>query len=139
MVCANTICFACLSWMADSGVVMSTSVPIMGESCLMALTFDYSLFLLVRFQEELAVGLTHQGAVTVILASGFTLCYCAMAVQQLPLQESFSLSIGILVAILCAMAVNLFITPTVLLAFPDFVTSGTEHTDVVVQEACLSD
>jgi hypothetical protein len=30
----------------------------------------------------------------VILASGFTLCYCAMAVQQLPLQESFSLSIG---------------------------------------------
>lgn len=37
------------------------------------------------------------------------------------------------------MAVNLFITPTVLLAFPDFVTSGTEHADVVVQEACLSE
>lgn len=142
MICANTVCFACLSWMADSGVVMSTSVPIMGESCLMALTFDYSLFLLVRFQEEIAIGMTHQGAVTasvrrsghVILASGFTLCYCAMAVQQLPLQESFSLSIGILAAILCAMAVNLFITPTVLLAFPDFVASGTERADVVIHE-----
>lgn len=30
----------------------------------------------------------------VILASGFTLCYCGLAVQKLPLQESFSLSIG---------------------------------------------
>lgn len=39
----------------------------------------------------------------------------------------------------CAMAVNLFITPTVLLAFPDFVTSGSEHADVLVQEPCLSE
>ncbi|CAJ1355581.1 unnamed protein product [Effrenium voratum] len=60
----------------------------------------------------------------VILGSGFTLCYCGLAVQQLPLLESLSLSIGILASVLCAMAVNMFITPTVLLAFPDFVSYG---------------
>lgn len=35
------------------------------------------------------------------------------------------------------MAVNLFVTPTVLLAFPDFVASGTERSDVVIHEAQL--
>ena len=37
----------------------------------------------------------------------------------------------------CAMAVNLFVTPTVLLAFPDFVASGTERSDVVIHDAQL--
>lgn len=35
------------------------------------------------------------------------------------------------------MAVNLFVTPTVLLAFPDFVASGTERSDVVIHDAHL--
>lgn len=35
------------------------------------------------------------------------------------------------------MAVNLFVTPTVLLAFPDFVASGTERSDVVIHDAQL--
>ncbi|CAE7872187.1 mmpL11, partial [Symbiodinium microadriaticum] len=93
----------------------------MSESTLMALTFDYSLFLLVRFQEELALGAGLMQAVSasirrsghVILGSGLTLCYCSLAVQQLPLEESHSLSIGILMAILCAMSVNMFVTPVV--------------------------
>ena len=34
----------------------------------------------------------------------------------------------------CAMAVNLFITPTVLLAFPDFVSDG-EQGDIVLHDA----
>lgn len=142
MFCANTLCFAALTWIAESGWIMSTSVPIMSESTLMALTFDYSLFLLVRFQEELALGAGLMQAVSasirrsghVILGSGLTLCYCSLAVQQLPLEESHSLSIGILMAILCAMSVNMFVTPVVLLAFPEFLSFGALRGDCMRKE-----
>ena len=35
----------------------------------------------------------------------------------------------------CAMAVNMFITPTVLLAFPDFFASSSDHSDMILHDA----
>lgn len=128
MFCANTICFGILDILAEYVLVMSTSVPSLVEVLLIALTFDYSLFLLMRFRDEVTEGtsvteavittLLHSGSV--VLGSGLTLCYCVLTYLVLPVDDLKSVSIGSFLAILTAMGVSLLLTPALLLAFPIF-------------------
>lgn len=126
---ANTISFAIMDLLIETcGVVMSTSVPMTSEACLVALTFDYSLFLLIRFQEEIALGSSLPLAVAasvrrsghIILGSGFTLCFCSLAYLIFPLVETRTMSAGFLICITTVMTVSLLATPALLLGFPDF-------------------
>eukprot|EP00930_Biecheleria_cincta_P056748 TRINITY_DN42808_c0_g1_i1.p1 TRINITY_DN42808_c0_g1~~TRINITY_DN42808_c0_g1_i1.p1 ORF type:complete len:873 (-),score=128.63 TRINITY_DN42808_c0_g1_i1:125-2743(-) len=126
---ANTISFAIMDVLIETcGIVMSTTVPMTSEACLVALTFDYTLFLLIRFQEEIALGTSLQSAVAasvrrsghIILGSGFTLCFCSLAYLIFPLVETRTMSAGFLICIATVMTVNLLATPAMLLGFPDF-------------------
>eukprot|EP00929_Paragymnodinium_shiwhaense_P065313 TRINITY_DN32756_c0_g1_i1.p1 TRINITY_DN32756_c0_g1~~TRINITY_DN32756_c0_g1_i1.p1 ORF type:complete len:915 (+),score=120.06 TRINITY_DN32756_c0_g1_i1:113-2857(+) len=128
LVVANVLCFGIMTLCAEYVTTVSTSVPSLAETLLVALTFDYSLFLLTRFREEVEDGQSVQEAVMmsminsgrVIVGSGVTVCFCVMAIQVLPVDEARCVSLAATVAVVVAMTVNLSFTPALLLACPEF-------------------
>ena len=96
--------------------------PSVMVSLTIAMSIDYSLFLLSRVSEQLAKGETVETAIPemlstaghTIIASGTTLCFCFLGLLFMPLEMLKSVGLGSALAILTALAVNLTLTPALL-------------------------
>jgi len=109
--------------------VITFTPPIM-SSAIIALSIDYSLFLLSRFAEERsaprhapvedAVRVMLQSAGHTVAVSGSTLTLCFLGICFLPLDLMQSLGLGAAVAVVATMASNLTLNPALILTFPGF-------------------
>mmetsp|Transcript_33193 Transcript_33193/g.91489 ORF Transcript_33193/g.91489 Transcript_33193/m.91489 type:complete len:911 (-) Transcript_33193:91-2823(-) len=125
---AISLAFSVVYVLASNGLSTSAAAPGLMQSVLIAVSVDYSLFMLTRFVEELKMGTEYQQAVEAslmsaghtVLGSGGTLMFCFIALCAFPVAFLRSLSLGVVFAIFFAIFVNLTLTPVLLLAFPSF-------------------
>ena len=76
----------------------------------LALSIDYSLFLLTRFNEEMGNGVSVETAVTTMLAtqghtvlvSGSTLCLCFLCMLMIPVSTISTMGVGAAVSALAS-------------------------------------
>jgi len=116
-----TIAFAVMCPFALSMQVVSFTPSVM-MSLVIAMSVDYSLFLLSRVQDEIASGTEKEQAIEnmvehaghTIVASGSTLCVCFAGMLFFPMEMLRSVGIGATVSILTALFVNLTMTPAFL-------------------------
>jgi len=111
-----------------SNVTCSTTVPALMVAVDLAMSVDYSLFMLTRFQKEIQSGRPAHEAVAfmlgtsgrIVFVSGLTLLICFLCMLSLPV--SFVNSIGVAAALTVFMAVmaSLTLTPALLLTCPTF-------------------
>ncbi|KNC46005.1 MMPL domain-containing protein [Thecamonas trahens ATCC 50062] len=103
--------------------------PNIQGSLALALSIDYSLFLLTRFKEEIlvqgkdpvdAISVMCRTASRVVLVSGSTLTIAFLGLAFFPLAFLQSIGIGAAVTLFCTISVNLTLTPAILLTFPNF-------------------
>ena len=102
--------------------------PSLMMSVLIAMAFDYALFLLTRFQEVRASSATMRDAVErilgtagkTILVSGMTLLLSFLALLFFPMTMISSLGLGCAIALGVTISVNLTLVPALLLQFPTF-------------------
>jgi len=113
--------------MALSTQVMST-VPEMMVFLAMAMSIDYSFFLLSRFQEERQKGACMKEAVVrsllqsggIVLVSGMVLTVCWLAMTFFPVFGVDTIGYANATCVILCVAVNLIFTPTALLTFDKF-------------------
>mmetsp|Transcript_11527 Transcript_11527/g.37920 ORF Transcript_11527/g.37920 Transcript_11527/m.37920 type:complete len:1082 (-) Transcript_11527:42-3287(-) len=113
--------------------VMDVNVcaPAMLVAVALAMSIDYSLFLLTRFNEErldgrsitqsLEIALATQGHTIVV--SGATLALCFTSMLVLPTSTITSMAAGAATAVLQSVLVSLSLTPALLLTMPRFFTA----------------
>jgi RND superfamily putative drug exporter len=108
---------------------IATFVPGIMLSLILAITIDYSFFLLVRYNREItdfpeekrrAVLRTVGFAGQVITVSGITLAISFLGIVMLGVGFMNGVAIGCFVALLIMISVNLTLGPSLLLAFPNF-------------------
>jgi len=107
---------------------VGSTVPTLMLSVSIAMSIDYSLFLLSRFREEIESGRAVPKAVErmmgaaghTVLISGTTLALCFGGITFLPLQMLRTMGIGAGATAALSVIVNLTLTPTLLLTFPNF-------------------
>ena len=119
----TTICseFTIMYPVALSMQVVSFTPSVM-MSLTIAMSIDYSLFLLSRASEQIAKGNTVDNSIKemvttaghTIIASGTTLCFCFVGMLFFPMEMLKSVGIGASVSILMALTVNLTLTPALL-------------------------
>ena len=103
-------------------------VPSIMMSLVIALSIDYSLFLLTRYREEIinqkpnseAVLLMNKNAGHTVSVSGITLAITYLGLAFFPLQLLSTVGIGAAIAIIFTLLVNLTLTPALLLTFNKF-------------------
>ncbi|GMH76276.1 hypothetical protein TL16_g07022 [Triparma laevis f. inornata] len=96
--------------------------PSVMMSLIIAMSIDYSLFLLSRVQDEIASGSSTNESISnmiehaghTIIASGSTLCVCFTGMLFFPMDMLRSVGVGATVSILVALFVNLTLTPAIL-------------------------
>merc|ERR1712048_1020100 len=123
-----SLAYSVVYYIAAAGFSTSSATPGIMQSVLMAVSVDYSLFMLTRFVEELKSGQKYQKAVEeslksaghTVLGSGSTLMLAFMALCFFPIALFVSLALGVVFAIFFAIFVNLTLTPILLLCFPGF-------------------
>eukprot|EP00475_Leptophrys_vorax_P024825 TRINITY_DN3440_c0_g1_i1.p1 TRINITY_DN3440_c0_g1~~TRINITY_DN3440_c0_g1_i1.p1 ORF type:complete len:936 (-),score=215.39 TRINITY_DN3440_c0_g1_i1:45-2573(-) len=111
---------------------VSTLAPTIMSSMCLAVSTDYTLFLLTRFNEERQTGKDIDTSVAnmiyfaghVIITSGMTLAVTFAAMLFYPTVFLQSFGAGTTIAILCSIGSNLVLSPTFLLCFPNFFTVG---------------
>jgi uncharacterized membrane protein YdfJ with MMPL/SSD domain len=125
----TSICFAFTTVYLLSFVsTVSTITPGMMSCILLAVSIDYSLFMLTRLVEEFRRSGSFEDAVTTavtysghtILGSGGILSLCYLALVLFPLQFMQSLGAGVALTVVFAMGANVLLTPCLLLSFPGF-------------------
>ncbi len=107
---------------------VASFAPSLMMSTIIALSVDYSLFLLSRFREErdkgveplLAVEVMMQHAGHNVFISGCTIFIAFLGLVFCPLDMLSSVGIGTAVAIFFTIGINLIMTTVWLLTFPDF-------------------
>jgi uncharacterized membrane protein YdfJ with MMPL/SSD domain len=107
---------------------VASFAPSIMMSLVIAMSIDYSLFLLSRYQEELkggagaidAVTDTLQHAGKIILVSGLTLSVTFLGLALFPISFLASIGMAAAVAIVFTIAVNLTLNPALLLIFSGF-------------------
>ena len=103
-------------------------VPSVMMSLVIAMSIDYSLFLLSRYREELIRGRDNQTAITLMLehaghtigVSGITLAICFFGLVFFPIGLLATIGLGAAVCILTTLLVNLTLTPALLFQFGNF-------------------
>jgi uncharacterized membrane protein YdfJ with MMPL/SSD domain len=98
----------------------------------LAISIDYSLFLLRRFHKEIAAGRPAQDAVLIMLqtsgrivvVSGLTLLLCFLMMLCLPVPFIYSMGVASAMTVFSAMCVALTFTPVILLTCPKFFSSN---------------
>jgi len=103
-------------------------VPSVMMSLVIALSIDYSLFLLARFREEITKGKSVSEAVLImsknaghtITVSGLILVVCYLGLIFFPLELLATIGLGSAITIILTLGVNLTFTPAILLTFPKF-------------------
>lgn len=124
---------AALSFATVDGIThihpILSAAPSLMASVFLAMSIDYSMFLLTRFKLELSqsqgslvecVATTISTSGRIILASGSTLAICFLGLLLLPLDLLQSIGIGCAISLIIAMAINLSLCPVMLLKFPKF-------------------
>ena len=94
----------------------------------MALSIDYSMFLLSRFAEERNKGKTVDDAVRnmlkysahVVCLSGFILIVCYMSIVIFPIAGMETIGYGAAIAIFICILINISLTASAILQFPNF-------------------
>lgn len=127
MAVAALTTFVCM-WLIALRLDVISFVPSLMMSLLVAMSIDYSLFLLSRYREALLAGVRGKKAVTImiksaghtILVSGATLCFCFLGLMLIPIDLIRSTGVGCALSVGTAFAVNLTLTPVLLLTFPNF-------------------
>jgi len=113
--------------------------PTLMSSVILALSTDYTLFLLTRYNEELKLATTLSGrariemaianmvyyAGHVVVTSGCTLTLTFVAMIFYPSSFLSSLGVGVSLALIMTMFLNLLLTPSLLVAFPLFFSTQT--------------
>ena len=103
--------------------------PSVMMSITVALSIDYSLFLLSRFKQESELDRSdHVGAVTkmmrtaghTVFVSGITLTACWFGLMLFPVVLLYTVGLAVGITTLVCLALNLTLTPTLLLTFPAF-------------------
>eukprot|EP00771_Trimastix_marina_P000174 gnl/Trimastix_PCT/1183.p1 GENE.gnl/Trimastix_PCT/1183~~gnl/Trimastix_PCT/1183.p1 ORF type:complete len:957 (-),score=320.33 gnl/Trimastix_PCT/1183:444-3314(-) len=105
--------------------------PALMLACMLAMSVDYSLFLLSRFREELKAGRTLHDATRhmyihagrIVLFSGTTLAITFLGLCLLPLQIIQSMGLAASISLAFTMLVSLTLTPALLLTFGRFFAS----------------
>merc|ERR1719258_130960 len=113
---------------AKCGLIVSTLTPGVMSCILLAVSIDYSLFMLTRLTEEVDEGATIEVALEAslassghtVLGSGFTLALCFLALCFFPLKFMQSMGLGVALTIVFAILSNLLLTPILLFTFPGF-------------------
>lgn len=114
--------------LAKYAMNVASFTPNIMMSLSIAMSIDYSLFLLTRYREEIIAGRTPLNAVRlmtfhsgkIVLASGSTLAITFLGLVFFPTDFLRTIGIGAAISLLCTMAVNLSLTPCMLLLFPKF-------------------
>ena len=107
---------------------VSTVAPSLMIAVALAMSIDYSLFMLSRFQLEADSGRSGHEAVAIMLAtsgkivlvSGVTLLLCFLMMLCLPVNLISSMGISAAVTVFMAVAAALTLLPVMLLSFPTF-------------------
>ncbi|ETO29859.1 MmpL efflux pump, partial [Reticulomyxa filosa] len=115
---------------------VSTMTPTIMTSISLAMCIDYNLFMLIRFREEVgderevlkmsevfnALHKTVNWSGHVVLVSGFILALSLMGYIFCSIEFLKSYGLGAAIAVGCAIAINLTLTPALLLLAPRFFT-----------------
>jgi len=110
---------------------VSAEAPAMMVATGLAMSIDYSLFILTRFGEEKRAGASVKQALLVTLQtsghtvfiSGSTLCLCFLGMLLIPVSTISTMGLAAAFTVLFAIVGGLTITPALLLSFPDFFTA----------------
>ena len=102
--------------------------PSIMMSLVIALSIDYSLFLLTRYREEImneksvseSVHLMSKNAGHTITVSGLILVVCYLGLVFFPLELLSTIGLSAAITIFITLGVNLTFTPAILLTFPKF-------------------
>eukprot|EP01084_Bolivina_argentea_P142653 250596_1 len=94
----------------------------------MALSIDYSMFLLSRFSSELRQGKSVDESVRimlrysahVVILSGTILIICYIAIIIFPISGMETVGYGAAISIFCCMIINITMTASSILAFPNY-------------------
>lgn len=113
-------------------ITTATTAPALMVAIALAMSIDYSLFLLTRFQAELDAGRSVLDAVVVmlstsghiVLVSGITLLLCFLTMLCLPVHFISSMGISAAITVFTAVIAALTLTPALLLTCPAFFSSN---------------
>jgi hypothetical protein len=120
--------YSLLSPVATVISIQTLKAPSVMMSSVIAMSIDYSLFLLSRYREELKAGKDVTEAVLymtwaaghTVLVSGSTLVLCFLSLMFFPTALLSSSGLGCAIAITVTILVNLTLTPALLLTFDKF-------------------
>jgi len=124
---STAVSFGIMDIVARTMNVFSGASALM-MSILIAMSIDYGLFLLTRYREELERGVSNELAVGrmivsaghTIVVSGLTLSLCFFGLTFLQNDFMVSVGMGCGIVLLCVLAMNLIVTPLLMLNFPRF-------------------
>lgn len=130
-----------IMWPIAIHTVVISFAPDVMMSASIAMSIDYSLFLLSRYREELIAGRGSDSAVLymissaghTVLVSGATLVICFLALMFFPTAMLRSTGLGCAIAVTCTILVNLSLTPALLLAFPAFFKRSAEPSSLIAR------
>ena len=112
---------------------VSSQAPALMGAVGLAMSIDYSLFLLSRFNVEVhvqrrdfkrALQLTLETSGHTVLVSGSTLCLCFLGMLLIPVSSIRSMGIAAALTVVFAIFFSLLLTPTLLLTCPRFFTAN---------------
>ena len=123
-----------IMWPIALHMTVISFAPSVMMSAVIAMSIDYSLFLLSRYREEMKGGRGVVGAVLymtwsaghTVLVSGSTLVLCFLSLMFFPTALLSSSGLGCAIAIAVTIVVNLTLTPALLLTFPNFFEAATK-------------
>eukprot|EP00475_Leptophrys_vorax_P003513 TRINITY_DN12088_c0_g1_i1.p1 TRINITY_DN12088_c0_g1~~TRINITY_DN12088_c0_g1_i1.p1 ORF type:complete len:830 (+),score=200.36 TRINITY_DN12088_c0_g1_i1:3-2492(+) len=150
MISSILLSFGAMLFISEYVMQVGNMAPALMTSVVVALSTDYSLFLLTRFKEELGKGnQTFQFAVgnmlyfsgQVVGISGVTLLLTFCAMLTYPTFALQSVGVGVSFSILSSILINLLIVPSIMLTFPNFfdVSNNAESTSSIQNEDESSD
>ena len=122
------ISFGILYPFSTHGVEVNPLAPSIMMFVSMALSIDYSMFMLSRFASERRAGNTVDDSVRgmlrysahVVLLSGVILMICYMSIVVVPVNGLETIGWGAAIAILCCILINITFSTATILAFPNF-------------------
>jgi len=125
--CSLLLAFAILVPITDP-IAINPFAPSIMMSLGIAICFDYTLFMISRFQEELSKGATKEDAVFaalvssghVICLSGTTLMFTFLLLLAFPQAFLNSVGYGCAVCVFSAIVCNMSLTPALLMSFDCF-------------------
>jgi uncharacterized membrane protein YdfJ with MMPL/SSD domain len=116
-------------------MTIATMAPAMMMAIALAMSIDYSLFILTRFQREVGNGCSAEAALIItlrtsgriVVVSGMTLFLCFLAMLCFPVSFISSMGVGASVTVFTAVVAALTLSPVFLLQYPVFFTSSKRY------------